>query len=199
MSVNVLVVSGSTGKQSRTRHIADVAAEAARAAGAEVRVLDLGETALPVADHSDKELMGSDVVKTVREGAAWADGFVLATPEYHGNLSGAMKNWFDYLWPELAGKLAGVIATTGGGGGDMSIVSTKSSFHWCHGFTLPFHAAASGKDFDGGTLTNDKVRVRIQRVGHDVVRYAKPIREAFEAAKAMGKEDPAAGFAGTHA
>lgn len=139
-----------------------------------------------------------DAVIRLRENAVWAEGFLIVTPEYHGNMSGALKNWFDFLWKELAGKFAGVMAVTGGGSGDMSIVSVKNCFAWCHGFTLPFHAAARKPDFDEqGNLLNDKVADRISRIAHDVVRYAPVLRSAFDDARKLG-DQVEAGVAGLH-
>ena len=93
----------------------------------------------------------------------------------------------------------GVLAVTGGGGGDMSITAVKTSFSWCHGFTLPYHAAARGADFAAdGSLSNQGVLDRVRRVAFDVVRYAPPLRAAFEQARALGRVVEA-GVAGTHA
>jgi FMN reductase len=111
-------------------------------------------------------------------------------------MSGALKNWFDFLYGELAGKFAGVVATTGGGTGDMSITAVKTCFQWCHGFVLPFHAAAPTAAFDGLELVDPRVVDRIQRVGHDVARYAPLLRAAFEQARAL--EGPEGGVAGLH-
>lgn len=198
MATKIAVICGSARKACRTLIVTRIAMEGAIQAGAEARLLDLAELDLPVMKPDDASQAAIPAVQLVREMARWADGFLLGTPEYHGNLSGALKNWFDYLYPELAGKLAGVVAVTGGGSGDMSIVATKNSFAWCHGFTLPFHAAARGSDFEGAVLVDEKVRDRVQRVGHDVVRYAPVLRAAFESAKAEGRSVPA-GFAGLHA
>ena len=79
----------------------------------------------------------------------------------------------------------------------MSVTSVKNSFNWCHGFTLPFHAVGKPDDFDGDTLTSEKVRERVHRIGHDVVRYAPVIRETFEAAR-RGGAGRASGVAGVH-
>lgn len=174
----------------------EIVLSSATAAGAETRNLDLRETVLPLMDPESKEQGALPAVKLVRETAAWAEGFVLATPEYHGNQSGALKNWFDFLYPELAGKVAAVIAMTGGGHGDMSIISAKNSFNWCHGFTLPFHAAANNSDWEADKL-NVKVHDRLIRLGKDVVRYANAIGRAWTDAKALGK-GPDSGFAGFH-
>lgn len=196
MPTHILGVCGSTSSDSRTRKMLETALESAKAAGAETKLLDLRETVLPVMDPDSKEQAALPVVKLVKETAAWADGFLLATPEYHGNVSGALKNWNDFLYRELSGKVAGVLSMTGGGGGEMSIVSTKNSFNWCHGFTLPFHASANSTHWEGDIL-NEKVRERLLRLGKDVVRYAEAIGKAWNEAKALGK-GVEAGFAGYH-
>ncbi|MBK9756104.1 MAG: NAD(P)H-dependent oxidoreductase [Nannocystis sp.] len=194
----ILVVSGSARLDSHVHEMVRIAAEAAESAAAEVQVLRLHELALPVMRNGDSEQNALAAVQTARERASWADGFILVTPEYHGSMSGCLKNWFDFLFDELAGKFAGVLAVTGGGGGDMSITAVKTSFSWCHGFTLPYHAAARGSDFSAdGSLHNQSVRDRVHRVAHDVVRYAPPLRAAWEQARSLG-HGVAAGVAGTH-
>ena len=198
MSIKLVIVSGSTREPSRTRAIAYELLEEAMAAGADCRLHDMHETILPLFRPGDEEQQALESVRRVKADAEWADAFFLGTPEYHGGISSGLKNWFDYLYEELAGKLAGFYAVAGGGGGDMSITAAKNSFHWCHGFTLPFHAAARGQDFEGTALSNAAVRERLTRVLHDLIRYAPPLRQAFEAARGQGK-GPASGFAGLHA
>lgn len=195
----VLVVSGSARLDSHVHELVRIASEAAASADAEVGVLRLHELALPVMRNGDTDQDALVAVQTARARADWADGFILVTPEYHGSMSGCLKNWFDFLYSELAGKFAGVLAVTGGGGGDMSITAVKTSFSWCHGFTLPYHAAARGADFAAdGSLSNQGVLDRVRRVAFDVVRYAPPLRAAFEQARALGRVVEA-GVAGTHA
>ncbi|MCA9653042.1 MAG: NAD(P)H-dependent oxidoreductase [Myxococcales bacterium] len=198
MAPKVLIVQGSTAHRSRLASVAAIASEAAEATGGDVRTWDLADSPLPVMSLSDPRQRRLPEVVAVREAAAEADGFVFITPEYHGNMSGALKNWFDFLYLELAGKFAGVLAVTGGGGGDMSILSVKNSFNWCHGFTLPFHAAARPEDFEDNELVNQRVIERIRRVSSDVVRYAPLIRNTFEEAR-TGGDDWRNGVAGMHA
>lgn len=199
MAVNVLGVCGSTREGSRTKIMVELALETAREAGADVQLLDLREVSLPVFETRREDIWELPPVKRVIETAEWADAFILGTPEYHGGISGALKNWMDYLYDELSGKLCGVVSASGGGGGVTSILATKQSFAYCHGFNIPFHAGARGGDFEGGKLVTEKVRDRIVRLGYDVVRYAPVLRKAFEEGKSLGKTDPRAGFAGFHA
>lgn len=194
----VLLVSGSARPDGNLATLMDIAAQAVALSSGQVRRLNLHEIQLPVMIWGDADQQALPEVALVRESAAWADALILGTPEYHGSLSGALKNWFDFLYPELAGKLVGVLATTGGGTGDMSVTAVRNSVMWCHGFCLPFHAAAAEADFQNGVLASSRVTDRVVRIGHDVVRYAKPIRDAFTAGQALGADDPRAGFAGLH-
>jgi FMN reductase len=78
----------------------------------------------------------------------------------------------------------------------MSITAVKTCFSWCHGFVLPFHAAAPASAFEGLELVDPRVIDRVRRVGHDVARYAPVLRAAFEQAQKL--EGPEGGVAGLH-
>jgi NAD(P)H-dependent FMN reductase len=194
----ILVVSGSSRLESHVHEVVRIAAETAAEAGATVEILRLHDLELPLMRNGDDAQHALPAVQAARASATAADGFILVTPEYHGSMSGCLKNWFDFLYDELAGKFAGVLAVTGGGSGDMSITAVKTSFNWCHGFTLPYHAAARGSDFaTDGSLGNPGVRDRVRRVAFDVVRYTPVIRATFDAARALGR-GVESGVAGTH-
>ena len=194
----VLIVKGSTAYGGRLAAMAVIARRAAEDAGGIVSECDLSKVELPIMSLNDPRQRRLPEVVALRRQAADSDGFILLTPEYHGNMSGALKNWFDFLYLELAGKFAGIMAVTGGGGGDMSVTSVKNSFNWCHGFTLPFHAVGKPEDFADGKLVGEKVIERVCRIGHDVVRYAPLIRATFDAARQQGPGQ-ASGLAGIHA
>ena len=88
-----------------------------------MRVLDLAQTHLPILEWGNEAQAQLPEVVQMRARRPRGDGFLIVTPEYHGNMSGALKNWFDFLYLELAGKFAGIMAVTGGGAGDMSIIA----------------------------------------------------------------------------
>src|SRR5690242_15761373 len=104
MGPKSLGVSGSLPSDSFGRRTLEQALEAAGEYGAETRLLDLGQVELPLFRP------GATATETVRSVAgivSWADAFLLATPDYHGSISGAIKNFLDYHWDEFAGKLFG--------------------------------------------------------------------------------------------
>jgi len=194
----VLVVSGSARPDGQSRSTVEFLLETLREqTDAQVRCHDLSDLRLPLMQQDAPEQAEQAEVASVRADAAWAEGFLLVTPEYHGNMSGALKNWFDFLYLELAGKFAAVVAVTGGGSGDMSLTAVRNCFNWCHGFTLPYHAAARPADFDLELQLADRLRDRLTRIVHDVCRYAPVVSGAFEAARGTGA-DARAGVAGLH-
>ena len=62
----------------------------AKALGAEVEILDLKEMKLPFCDGGSEYPQYPDV-ETLRAKVKAADGLILATPEYHGSVSGVLK------------------------------------------------------------------------------------------------------------
>ena len=200
MSVpKVLCVSGASRSESRLNALLRLSADAAVQSGATLRHFNLAEDPLPIMVVGDTAQSQSESVQKCRELAHWADVFLIGTPEYHGAMSGVLKNWFDFLYSELAGKFAAVLCTTGGGTGDLPITAVKTCFQWCHGFVLPFHVAARNTDFDDtGALVDPKVIDRATRIGHDLVRYGSVIREQFVTAQAQSASSVRSGFAGLH-
>lgn len=194
----VLCVHGSTHPDSKLGALLTLAARAATEAGATVEHFDLSKEVLPVMKVGCAEQKGMPSVVACRESAARADAFLIGTPEYHGAMSGALKNWFDFLYTQFAGKMAAALCTTGAGNGDLPLTAIMTSVSWCHGFALPFRVAAKDADFNqAGELTNERAIDRSIRIGHDVVRYGQALRERFAQAKTL-QEGPSQGFAGFH-
>lgn len=116
--VNVLGVAGSMRKGSFSTHALKLVLEDAKKYEAGSQLLKLREVRLPIYDPSrsvpeelyqDVNGIGENVLDTVTKAIKWADAFVLASPDYHGSMSGAMKNFLDYFWEEFAGKTFGYI------------------------------------------------------------------------------------------
>lgn len=183
---NILGVSGSLRADSLSRRALVLGLEFARARGAEIRLLDLAHVALPMFQPDDRP---SEVVRSVAAEVAWADAFLLATPEYHGAMSGAIKNFLDFHWDELAGKVFGCLcASHGEGQGAMDQMHT--AIRQCHGWSLPYGVAAHDDDFDrSGVLKNPRLAARLEMLGRDVAVYGALIRSQFQGDLQDGRRD----------
>lgn len=175
----ILGISGSLRKESYTIRLVEEVLRSAESCGAEVRLLDLREHPLPLYEaHEGYE--GHAVVDRVLKMVEWADGYVVGSPEYHGSMSGAMKNFFDFLYREIAGKLFGPVAATGGSQGIGCFNNMRAAIQFCHGWSLPYHVAASGRDFnEAGELSNPKVVDRLHRMGRDMAIYTPILISQF--------------------
>jgi FMN reductase len=109
MGLNIAGVSESLRSDSFSRRALELALEAAAERGAETRLLDLGQVEPPLFRPG---AMVTDTVRSVAQAVSWADAFLLATPDYPGSMSGAIKNFLDYQTDELAGKLFGYLCAS---------------------------------------------------------------------------------------
>jgi NAD(P)H-dependent FMN reductase len=186
--MKILAVCGTTHHESNSGHITEIIAAAARAAGAEVDLLDLLASPLPLF-RTDQSYENDQIVTQVRQACQAADAFILVSPEYHGCMTGWMKNFLDFHYHEFAGKLFVLAATTGGSLGVSCITQMRVAVQHCHGWSLPYQAAAREADFDSnGQLANDSVRERLERMGRDAVIYGKCLREQFQADRQGARE-----------
>jgi NAD(P)H dehydrogenase (quinone) len=123
-----------------TNHaIADAAAEAARAAGAEVRVRRIPESApaevVASQDGWKAEAERAAAIPAVAaEDLEWADGVFLASPTRYGGMASQTRAWLDTLgglWMKgaLAGKAISVAASAqnANGGAEGAIMQTYVS------------------------------------------------------------------------
>ena len=101
--LNVLCVVGSLNETSITRVVIANIADQLRVAGCAVDVLDLDQEPLALYDPDTAEDQPHFAPLQTR--VARADVFVLGTPDYHGCISSAMKNFLDHFWHEFTGKL----------------------------------------------------------------------------------------------
>jgi FMN reductase len=68
--------------------------------------MDLRKTKLPWYNPGIKpnESVENNNIQTTSDTIKRADAFVLASPDYHGSMSGTVKNFLDYFWEDLRGK-----------------------------------------------------------------------------------------------
>lgn len=154
-----------------------MALEHARGQGAQVRLLELGKTVLPQYDPSSNS---SKEVEQVAEAVAWADAFILASPDYHGSMSGTLKNFLDHFFEEFAGKVFGYIVASHEKG--LTVMDQmRTAVRQCYGWSLPYGVSVSGdQDFaPGGDLSNARIAKRMKMMSRDLVVYGSLVRAQF--------------------
>lgn len=96
MTAKLLVLAGSTREGSYNRALSTCAAEDARIAGAEVIEIDLREWPLPIYEHHIEIEAYPSHARELKRLMVESDGFLIATPEYNGSVSGILKNVIDW-------------------------------------------------------------------------------------------------------
>lgn len=176
----ILGVSGSLREGSNTLVLVNKALEFARDAGAETRLLDLREFPLPLYE-AHESYDGHSVVEEIIKVVDDCDALVLGSPEYHGCMSGAMKNFMDFLYREFAGKVFGLVCATGGSQGNGCFDNMRAAVHACHGWVLPYVTAASGRDInEDREITNARTVDRLRRMARDLKYYGPLINGQFQ-------------------
>ncbi|MCY7399067.1 MAG: NAD(P)H-dependent oxidoreductase [Sphingomonas bacterium] len=180
--ISIVAIGGTVRSDSSTHWALQGAVAATRATGAEVTVFD-GDYLLTLPfyggpGHGAGD--GAELVEAVRR----ADGVILATPGYHGTMSGLVKNAIDYLEdlarderPYLHDRAVGLIATAYGHQAAMSsLLSLRTIVHSLRGWPTPFGAAVRTSNglFDrDGTCGDPAIAEQLALVGRQVALGAE--------------------------
>lgn len=188
----ILGVNGSRRKSSHTRKLLSFALEQAKEFGGEVRMLDLAET--PLALYHPEEDEPNPVLEKATEMVLWADAFILGSPDYHGSMSGVIKNFLDHYWREFTGKLFGYVVASHEKGLTVQD-QLRTAVRQCYGWSLPYGIGFNGDaEMEGdGNVPNAKLAERTRMMSRDLVIYGGLIRRQFLADLEKKPRDP--GFA----
>ena len=149
----------------------------------ETRLLNLRETKLPLFDpdgSTEEDTSLSDELRKITDYVSGADAFVLVSPDYHGSMSGVMKNFLDHYWEEFAGKTFGYVCTSHKKG-LTAMDQMRTAIRQCYGWSLPYGVSINGElDFNTkGEIINDLLVKRLDMLAHDLITYGRLIREQF--------------------
>jgi FMN reductase len=136
----------------------------------EARMINLLETELPIYRPSTKS--ENENVKKITSDVNWANVFVLASPDYHGSMSGTMKNFLDFYWKEFSGKTFGYIVSSHEKG--LTVMDQmRTAVRQCYAWSLPYGVSINDKeDLDSsGHIANKKLKSRLEMLARDLVVY----------------------------
>ena len=170
-SLNVLAVIGSLQRDSVTRVVVCRVAQRLQAEGCAVDVLDLEKE--PLALYNPDTAHDLPGYAELQARVHRADVIVLGSPDYHGGISGATKNFLDHFWHEFAGKLFGTIVASHEKG--LTVTDQlRTVARQCYAWTLPYGVClADDVDVKDGQIVSEALRQRLAMLIRDLRVYGQ--------------------------
>ena len=171
LPLNVLAVVGSLNRTSSTRTVVTQVAGQLKALGAVVDVLDLLDE--PLALFNPDSAHQSDGFASLQMRVQQADVYLLGTPDYHGSISSALKNFLDHFWHEFAGKLFATIVASHEKG--LTVTDQlRTVARQCYAWSLPYGVSfADQADVQGEQIVSESLRKRLEMLVHDLRVYGE--------------------------
>src|SRR5256885_1356350 len=169
--LQVLAVVGSLHQASITRTVVLHIAERLRAGGCSVDPIDFEREPLPLYNPDTAyDAPGFDALLTRVERA---DVYVLGTPDYHGSISSALKNFLDHFWREFAGKLFATIVASHEKG--LTVTDQlRTVARQCYAWTLPYGVSfTEDLDVRGNEIVNGALKQRLEMMAREERGYGQ--------------------------
>jgi FMN reductase len=169
--LKILAVIGSLHQGSVTRIVIEHAAKELQAAGCSVDVLNFDKE--PLALYNPETSHEGPAYAALRARVEQADVILLGTPDYHGSMSSATKNFLDHFWREFAGKLFATIVASHEKG--LTVTDQlRTVARQCYAWTLPYGISfTEGTDVNDGQIVNDNFKQRLAMLLRDVRVYGQ--------------------------
>ncbi|MBA0127426.1 NAD(P)H-dependent oxidoreductase [Haloechinothrix sp. YIM 98757] len=182
MTITVVGIGGSLRAGSQSERALRIALDGAADEGAATSVITGEDLVLPFYDiaMSERTPAAEQLLDAVRA----ADGVVIASPGYHGGLSGLVKNALDYIEdlhadgrPYLHGRAVGSIAVAFGWQAAVTTLNQlRTTVHALRGWPTPLGGAVNSVEtkFDeAGGANEPRVEATLRAIGEQVVDFAR--------------------------
>ena len=169
--LNVLAVVGSLNSTSSTRVVISHVGGLFKAAGVPVDVLDLLDE--PLALFNPDSAHQTQGFAELQARVQRADVYILGTPDYHGSISSAMKNFLDHFWHEFAGKLFATIVASHEKG--LTVTDQlRTVARQCYAWSLPYGVSfAEDLDIKDGQIISESLHTRLEMLVRDARIYGE--------------------------
>lgn len=180
--MHILIINGSTHENSLNLRVARVSYEAVKATGNDVTLIHLGSENLPMFRGYDKPYPKR--VKEILQLMMQAEGFIFHVPEYHHAVPAALKSLFEYIDDEetyiIRDRPAAMIsASPGQFGGLQAQRSLYGLLRTLGVWLVPdelFIPRADKIFLEDGTITDEKIKQRIEKLAKRLVRAAELLK-----------------------
>lgn len=178
----VVGIGGTDRAASSSERALAAALAAAEARGARTRLFGAAQLDLPM--YSPGAAERTHAAHALVDALAHADGLIVASPGYHGSISGLVKNALDYVEdlrdaerPYLDGVAVGCIACANGWQATTTtLVALRSVVHALRGWPTPLGVAINSaqRAFDEqGDVADTVVAAQLDTLGGQVVAFAQ--------------------------
>lgn len=183
-SPSIVGIGGTTRANSSSERTLNMALQAAERLGARTQLFGgLFLSKLPIYDPSTADASGelAELLEAVRT----ADGVLIATPGYHGSVSGLIKNALDSLEglrddvrPYFEGRAVGLIVTADGWQAcGTTLAALRTTVHALRGWPTPlgvaFNPSAGALFSPSGDLSEERDARQIEMLASQVVDFAR--------------------------
>lgn len=178
----ILAFAGSARKDSVNKKLVALAAERARAAGAEVTLVDLADYRMPLYDGDLEAESGiPEAAQKLKALMKEHDGLLIACPEYNSSITPLLKNTIDWCsraegdekpLAAYTGKTAALLAASPGGlGGLRGLVHVRAILGNIGVTVVPSQLALSKafSAFGEGKLTDERMDGMLTSVVEELV------------------------------
>ena len=196
----IVGIGGTTRENSSSERAMRLALQAAEVCGAETLVIPAYELGLPVyiPDQSERTPQAARLIEAIRQ----SDGIIIASPGYHGCLSGLLKNALDYIEDlrddprtYFQGRAVGCIATSSGWQAAVSTLhALRTIVHSLRGWPTPLGVAINTSETTfgiDGTCSSDGVQAKLQGMTQEVIDFAQA-RIAVAASRSVHRDQRSA-------
>jgi chromate reductase, NAD(P)H dehydrogenase (quinone) len=187
MAEKILAFAGSLRGASFNRKLVRIAAEGARAAGADVSEIDLRELPMPLYDGDIEREHGLPPnAKVFKRLLIDHQGVLIGSPEYNTAMTAVLKNAIDWASrPEpgepahaaFRGKVGGIMSVSPGNfGGVRSLAMLRGILSYLGVIVVPVQLAIprANEAFDAeGNLRDDRQRETVRSIGAEVVQFVR--------------------------
>ena len=179
--IRIAGICGAMGRGSTTSKALAIALKGAAEYDAATSLLELHDFDLVFAGSVPTDEYPPDVLR-MRQAIRESQGIILATPEYHGSLTGALKNMLDLMSiDDFETKIVGLVGIAGGHVGAIHSLNTmKTICRNLHCWVLPQEVsiASSGQAFDkDGAMKDPALEERLLNLGRQLVKFASMQQE----------------------